>query len=212
MKTKHFSSTSLWLILAFIMAFLLFYRIADEAVHEHEDAFDQRVIQLRHSFVTAGLIRLMKVITFFGDRKFQLPAYCLIVGILMIRRSYNYAIVIACASLGSAVIERGFKATFHRIRPEFQEITKLTGYSFPSGHAISAFVFGTILIFLTWHTKWNRALKWTLTFFLALMILAIGFSRIVLNVHYATDVLGGFLLGSMWLILVYAVMTRFTRE
>lgn len=54
----------------------------------------------------------------------------------------------------------------------------------------------------------NKALKWALSIILALIVLIIGFSRVYLRVHYASDVLAGFALGLLWLVISLWVMGR----
>lgn len=199
------------MIVLFLTALGSFYWISQAALGGHDNAFDLRIMELRKSFVTPALVRLMKGITFLGDRRFLLPAYCLLAGIILIRRNYPLAIMIACAGIGAGLLDDLFKDIYQRTRPGSQEIAQLTTYSFPSGHASASFVFGSVLIFLTWQMKWPNRWKWMLSIFLFFFILTVGFSRIVLNVHYATDVVGGFLLGLMWVIVCYAVVQKVNR-
>jgi len=75
-----------------------------------------------------------------------------------------------------------------RTRP-INEIIQQTNFSFPSGHAaISIVLFGFLVV-----SFWNR--KRYISYLLGILILLIGFSRIYLNVHWLTDVIGGYLIG-----------------
>jgi len=90
------------------------------------------------------------------------------------------------------------KSFFMRDRPVGEHLTFAAGYSFPSGHATLAMVFYGFIIYLllTANKKgWTRIIAWLLAF----LIFMIGLSRVYLNVHYATDVLAGFILGSILL-------------
>jgi undecaprenyl-diphosphatase len=54
----------------------------------------------------------------------------------------------------------------------------------------------------------NKDLKWTLICFLIILILAIGFSRIYLRVHYASDVIAGYCIGFLWLVFTVWLLNK----
>jgi undecaprenyl-diphosphatase len=105
------------------------------------------------------------------------------------------------AILGGLVIEYVLKTTVHRSRPQYSA-AYLHGhsYSFPSGHTMESTICYLLLAFLIWSNPLTgtgtRRTAWTLS---ALLIIAVGFSRLYLGVHYPSDVLGGFLAGVGWL-------------
>ncbi|HEX2607298.1 MAG TPA: phosphatase PAP2 family protein [Flavisolibacter sp.] len=103
----------------------------------------------------------------------------------------------------------GLKNIFRRHRPEFPLFKELSSYSFPSGHALSSFVFCSVLIWLTWQTHWKPGWKWVLTILLVAFSISIGISRIVLRYHYASDVVAGFSLGFAWVLLSLWVQQKF---
>jgi undecaprenyl-diphosphatase len=86
-----------------------------------------------------------------------------------------------------------------RPRPEFVAVYHETGFSFPSGHAMFAAVLGGWIIFFIWHEVREWALKVNITFFVIILMMLIGFSRLYLGVHYLSDVVGGFSVGLIWL-------------
>ena len=81
-------------------------------------------------------------------------------------------------------------------------------YSFPSGHSFSSFVFCSIAAYLICNGTLSYLWKSGITFLLLSFSLAIGLSRLVLNVHYATDVTASFLLAVIWLIISFAIISR----
>lgn len=98
------------------------------------------------------------------------------------------------------------KDFFARPRPPGQHLTYAAGYSFPSGHAMVSMAFYGFLAYLLWVNIPGRSGRcWAAL--LMLLIFLIGMSRIYLNVHYASDVLGGFLFGGLFM-LVFAVIYR----
>jgi undecaprenyl-diphosphatase len=86
------------------------------------------------------------------------------------------------------------KLVMHKARPPNMLII-VSGYSFPSGHAtMSVVLFGLIIYLILKHIK-NRYYKLIMTSISSVMILLIGYSRIYLNVHWFSDVIGGYALG-----------------
>jgi len=107
------------------------------------------------------------------------------------------------------------KNLFGRPRPENPLLRTVSGLSFPSGHALISVAFYGLLIYLLWHNISNKILRGFLIILLLILILMIGVSRIYLRVHYASDVLAGFAMGLIWLVLsIWTVrkIERFTRK
>lgn len=114
--------------------------------------------------------------------------------------------VLLCSCIGSILLIRSAKAFFGRVRPDPDTwLAPATGLSFPSGHSAGSFaVLGAIFFILgsACEQKYQRFAVWFIGFSI---VLAIGFSRVYLGVHYPTDVFGGFLLGLAILLLSISV-------
>lgn len=117
---------------------------------------------------------------------------------LLWRRLPRLALFVVVTAAGSSLLNTVVKSSVHRLRPVLTDPVALEpGLSFPSGHAQAAVVgYGVLLlVFLPiLHGTWRRV---AITF-AVFMILAIGFSRVALGVHYVSDVVGGFVLGAAW--------------
>ena len=121
--------------------------------------------------------------------------------LLIIRKNLKGTILLLTAMAGDALLVEITKSFFHTSRPPNMLIPKL-GYGFPSGHATGSVVFFGILTFLIWR-QWNSTkVKVTTSVLYITAISLIGFDRIYLNVHWFSDVMGGYLLGAFWLTLV----------
>ncbi len=100
------------------------------------------------------------------------------------------------------------KVSVERQRPEVLRLALEDGYSFPSGHAMVSTGFYGLLIYITYKKIRNKNIRNLIITLLTLLILLIGASRIYLGVHYATDVLGGFIIGTIYLVIFIKVLRR----
>ncbi len=94
-------------------------------------------------------------------------------------------------------------------------MVEASGLSFPSGHTMVAASFYGLIIYLIWVNVDHKLYRNALVVLLTIFIILIGFSRIYLRVHYATDALAGFAAGFFWLVLglwVLRKMEKFTRK
>ena len=104
--------------------------------------------------------------------------------------------VFALYALGGAVLLNALmKLVFHRPRPELWPRTVIeNGASFPSGHSMFAAALWSVAALLLWRTRW----RWPALGLGVAYCLLMGSSRLVLGVHYPTDVLAGLLTGLAW--------------
>lgn len=146
-----------------------------------------------------GAIAVLEVISFLGKPIFLVFAVGL-PGLWLLRRgAHRLVLFLAVTSLGGGVIDTIVKVAVGRPRPALDEpIIEAFGKSFPSGHSMQAVVcYGALLlVFLPLVEGRRRTAAIVAT---GVLILAIGFSRLTLGVHFVSDVLGGYALGAAWL-------------
>ena len=99
------------------------------------------------------------------------------------------------------------KIIWQRPRPLAVAVYADHSWSFPSGHAILAVALYGFLAYFFWKNLKKRQHKIVALIFGLLIILAIGFSRLYLGVHYLSDVLAGYLVGMVWLGISIAMVT-----
>ena len=108
----------------------------------------------------------------------------------------------------SFILNRILKLIIARPRPPRLRLVIENGYSFPSGHSMVSFAFYGFLIYLINKNLKNKKIKYPLIILLSLLILLIGISRIYLGVHYVTDVLGGYIIGLIYLIVFIKILKK----
>lgn len=136
-----------------------------------------------------------------------------VVAYLFLARSRAEALLVLVAVLGGVAINSFLKIQFARPRPDlFVPAAKVFTASFPSGHAaFSATTYMTLAALLARTTERHR-LRFYFVGVAVILTLMIGVSRVYLGVHYPTDVLAGWCIGSAWALLCWAIMTRLQRQ
>ncbi len=162
-------------------------------------AVDATITQSIRTHASVVSLQIFAVVTHFGDRP-VLFAIGGIVTIVLWRHRYRLlAIGWALSLAGNAILNPMLKQLFERVRPlNEQGLAGEVGWSFPSGHTSGAMVTYGMLAYVALRTL---ASVWHLPVILAmvLIVLAVGFSRIFLQVHFASDVAAGFASGVAWL-------------
>ena len=104
----------------------------------------------------------------------------------------------AIDSAGALALDMTLKYAYHRTRPIAYFGAAPLSYSFPSGHALCSFCFYGVMAGLL--SARIKSLAWRVAIWIAaaVLVIAIGLSRIYLGVHYPSDVLAGYLAAAVW--------------
>jgi membrane-associated phospholipid phosphatase len=189
-------------LLAFISSCFAVVFLIRRVFLKKSEEFDQQVFEWWSGHVNDRLTDIMQFFTFFGSHLFLVPAnLCLIAYAFFIKRDRWFALRTASVAITSLVLMFTMKFFFNRKRPVDPLLQEVSGLSFPSGHAMMSFTFFGLLIYIVYKKTDTLWLKITLIILFMLMIVMICLSRIYLRVHYATDVMAGFSMGIIWLVL-----------
>jgi undecaprenyl-diphosphatase len=174
---------------------------------------DNRVFDLLKPYINDTNTSIMNFITFFGKHEFLVPANLLLIGYyLFIKKHRWYSIKIPTIAVSSLLLMFGLKRVFARERPEGQLLKAAENFSFPSGHALMSVTFYGLLAYITWHSVKNKTARLTIIVLLILWILIIGLSRLYLRRHYYSDVVAGFAMGFLWLVLSLKVIRQIEKR
>ena len=103
--------------------------------------------------------------------------------------------------VGIVALNFALKEIVQRPRPEGFRLIAETGYSFPSGHSMVAVAFYGFLIWLILRYEEDRILRWIWSLALFFVVIMIGISRVYLGVHYFSDVVAGYCVAAVWLVI-----------
>ncbi len=157
--------------------------------------YDEQGLRVIHALAPDFLTPLSKGLAYLGGAPVLTVICMILLAILWKKCSKNTLLFTFYALIGSIALNWTVKSFFHRVRPElWHHATAVYGTSFPSGHSQYAAALGATIYILARHTRWAYgALR-----FAILWTLGLGLSRLVLAVHYPSDVMGGWILGWVW--------------
>ncbi len=183
-----------------IFLFWLFSEISQLVSSKKILVVDKIIYNYLSDIVNPVLTKVFIIITNIAE-PINLILLSILISILFIVKKQWSKIGFSVGILGGAIIEIILKHYFHRIRPLSNTIVE-EGFSFPSGHAIITSIFFTLLLYYTLSYVKNEYKKRILIASSAALILLVSFSRLYLQVHWFSDVVGGLMVGIMWSIMI----------
>ncbi len=159
-------------------------------------SFDNGVYNIISKTISEPLTIFAKIVTTIGSA-YVIGPLGIILTIIFWKKGYGKYILISLCII--VLINQGLKFMIQRPRPIQNSLIIENGFSFPSGHSMVSMAFYGDIIYLIYKNVKNNYLKWFSIGFLSLIIILIGLSRIYLGVHYASDVLAGFLISVAYL-------------
>ncbi len=184
------------LLIGVYLPLQVFGELAEE-VWENEGGFpwDVPILLAIHMTSQPRLDVFATTLTKFGVFWGVFPLSAVIVLVLLRQRQWRSLAYLISTLLGSIIINRTAKVLLHRVRPHLWESpAPELDYGFPSGHAMSSMTLVVALIILTWGTRWC----WLVLIVGGLFVLAIGWTRLYLGVHYPSDILAGWMVSIAW--------------
>ncbi|WP_338469520.1 phosphatase PAP2 family protein [Niallia sp. XMNu-256] len=179
---------------------LLFIYISKQVSRHALVLFDQAIISFIQSTISERNTTWMLFVTELGSVK-CITIFVILTAVgLIIKKKKSLAIFMMAASGIGALFNMWLKWLFKRERPDILPLISEESYSFPSGHAMGSFIFYSSLACIIIHLVHKKMGRWIAITINALLILFIGLSRIYLGVHYPSDIVGGYLAGTAWLL------------
>lgn len=153
---------------------------------------------------------IMKTITKLSDTTYIiLIAVILTILFLFKYKQKSVAKIIPCNLIFITLLNQTLKTIFQRERPFGHNLIEISGFSFPSGHAMVSMAFYGLLIYVIYHLVKNQTLRNTLIIINILIILLIGISRVYLGVHYISDIIVGYSVSIIYLLLFTKLLRKF---
>ncbi|MFD1032537.1 phosphatase PAP2 family protein [Metaplanococcus flavidus] len=180
----------------------LFAELAEEVLENELRNFDNSIIGFFERIETSTLDLIYIGITELGSVWFLTTLSVVVILWLWFKDKDKWGILFFVIAVGgSGLLTWLLKQFYGRGRPSINEDIDAIGFSFPSGHSLGSLVFYGFLAYLFVRSTQKRGVKYLALTVLGILIILIGTSRIYLGAHFPSDVLAGFIAGTVWLIL-----------
>lgn len=166
---------------------------------------DSLVYNFISKYITNNLTNIVKYLTYIGS---ALVVIGITIFVLIFFKNKKYALYMAINLLAITIFQYILKNIFSRTRPIDINLIEENGYSFPSGHSLTAMAFYGFIIYSIYVSDISKHDKTLFITLFSILIFITGLSRIYLGVHYFTDVLGGFTFSLFYLIIYTSIVKK----
>ena len=205
-----------WVLVAALLiggALMAFAELADEVADGETHAFDRAVMLAmreptdhQNPLGPAWLEMVARDVTSLGGTTVLALVTVATIGFMLLRRKWGGAIFVLVSVAGGTLISSALKTIFDRPRPDLvPHAVEVSSASFPSGHSMLAMVTYLTLGAVLAEVQTSRRVKIYILGWAVFLALIVGLSRVYLGVHWPTDVLAGWCIGSAWALLCGSV-------
>lgn len=198
-----------YIITAAVFLFL-FFIVSLITSGESGFLMDEMVGYWAEGVSSAGLLTVMKIISILGSSEVILIVTVIIGLVLLFKRHWRNFFFFFTISVGGVIVNFLLKILIKRARPgdevsyieAFNVQLEVQSYSFPSGHTMRATILLLFLMYISYVFASSQLVKFGSYIMYTLLLLAIAASRVILDAHFVTDVVGALFVATGWFFLV----------
>jgi undecaprenyl-diphosphatase len=190
---------------------VLFLKLAQQVHQRGTFWFDIPILSFLAEHRAEVLDYFFLLVTWLGSGFFLFPIGIFILRILLRHHHYPEAVLLGVGFSGASFINRALKSILIRDRPIlFPPLQEYGGFAFPSGHTAqaTAFALSFFLIIRRIQPRW----QWPAAILLSMLVMLVATSRLYLQVHYPSDILGGCLVALIWVLSIDALIQIIIRS
>lgn len=192
-----------WIIC--FVSLLIFIILSVLVLTRNDIALDSWFYSIIAKNITNNLTTVVKYLTNLGGA-FVVIGITIFVFVFFKNKKYSWYMTLNLVFI--TIFQVILKNIFLRQRPVNINLIEETGYSFPSGHSLTAFAFYGFIIYLICKSNLNRKSKTIFIVLFSFLIFIVGVSRIYLGVHFFTDVVGAFCFSLSYLIIYISIISK----
>ena len=168
-------------------------------------ALDEALMAAIDPLRTPAVIAVFAWITALGNQETLTAVLIVATAMLAVHGPQRFILPLWIATIGAQTVSTLGKHVVARPRPDFDLPVEITTWSFPSGHATSAFSLYLLLAYVLTRDLGSARARFEIWFWALALAVSVALSRIIIGVHYPSDVAAGTLLGLFWLGLAIAI-------
>ena len=185
---------------------LIIFIILSVLVLTKKDIYlDSFIYGIVSKYISSNLTLIVKNLTHLGS---AIVVIGITVFVLLFFKNKKYALYMAINLVSITILQVILKNIFARVRPLDINLIEETGYSFPSGHSLTAFVFYGFIIYLIYKSNLSKRSKNIFITMFSTFIFVVGLSRVYLGVHFFTDVIVAFTFSLAYLIIYTHIIDK----
>lgn len=182
-----------FVLLALLTLLVVGLKVFEDVIAKESGPIDEAILWFIRHNSPPTLVGFFKAITLSGSGKFLVPATALLCSLFFVLQHRHESALLAASMISAWALTYALKVWADRARPELWGTAWYWGSSFPSGHTLSTAAFATALS-LSVTRIWPRS-RYAAAPLAVVWVLGVGLSRLVLGVHWPTDVLAAICLG-----------------
>ena len=186
-----------------LISFIIFIILSVLVLTKNDIYIDKVVYKFVSKFIFDDLTSVIKILTNIGG-----ALVVIIITIITLIKNRKYGTYMTINLILITILQIILKHIFLRNRPVDINLIEETGYSFPSGHSLTAMAFYGFIIYLVYISNINKRSKIIYISLFSIFILIVGLSRIYLGVHFFTDVMGAFTFSFSYLVIYIDIIKR----
>jgi len=180
---------------------VVFVLLADAVLSERLLDLNLAIVREVHARANATLDSIALTLTWIGSTFGIIAISTAFAWYLIARRAVVDTVAFGVSVLGSVALTWALKAIFRTTRPQlFTPLESVTSPSFPSGHTLTSFCTLGFIAFWLIREQPRQTWRWIAGGFLLALAALIGASRVYIGVHWPTDVAGGILIATVWIV------------
>lgn len=208
------------ILVVMIISFIAFLSVTFWFTADNGFTFDSKIVDWTERVSTDLLITFMEAMSIVGSSEVILLLTGIIALIFLLKRNWYFLLFFLTVSVGGVALNFILKMLFQRERPGgeashievFNFSLDIPSYSYPSGHMMRVTILFVFLLYISFRFIKKTQLKWLAYIVSMAVLVGVAFSRLFLEAHFLSDILGAVTVSITWFCLVLLIFKKYEKR